>query len=152
MFVLGPIGIIYTSMSEELKTVRTKVGELQKEKATNEDVKAALEELKAQRKEQAVADKEQNDKLQTNQVAIERILIRQELVPPGGFKLRDDPGIKETPKRNTKTEESKISRLRVTKKPILSPDQFEKYLEMKPENQERYKKYLDRRGYDTDGL
>jgi len=155
MFVLGPIGYLWNGMAEEMKVVKAKIEEVQKEKATNEDVKAALEELKAQRKEQAAADKEQNNKLQTNQLAIKEILTRQEmLTAPKGFELRDRPkdaGVTDTP-RSTKPKETKMATLKVPEKKTIPPEQFEKYLEMKPENQERYRKYLERRGYDTDGL
>jgi hypothetical protein len=37
-------------------------------------------------------------------------------------------------------------------KKVLSPEEFEKYLNMKPEMQEKYKKYLESRGYDVTDL
>ena len=145
MFVLGPVGYLWNGMAEELKAVKAEVKELEKDKATNENVKEALNELKEQRKETQGSIKEQNNAIQKNQVAIERILIRQELLPPGGFKLKGKsdgpPPGPEKPKMVTRTE-----------KRTLTPEEFSKYMEMKPEHQERYKKYLESRGYDTNGL
>ena len=148
MFVLGPVGYLWNGMAEEMKAVKAKVEEVQKEKATNEDVKAALEELKAQRKDQAVADKEQNDKLQTNQLAIKEILTRQEMITaPGGFKFRK----KETPKDSPKIEASKDVFF-MKKKPI-PPDYFVKIQAIEnPEARANYLKYLKHKGYDIEGL
>ena len=147
MFVLGPVGYLWNGMAEELKAVKAEVKELEKDKATNENVKEALNELKEQRKETQGSIKEQNNAIQKNQVAIERILIRQELLPPGGFKLKgksDGP-----PAESTK---EKVNRIVKQEKPVLTPEQFERYMEMKPEIQAKYKKYLESRGYDINGL
>ena len=38
------------------------------------------------------------------------------------------------------------------KKQVLTPDQFEKYLNMTPDVQVKYKRYLKSRGYDVEGL
>jgi hypothetical protein len=45
-----------------------------------------------------------------------------------------------------------IKRVEPAQKPVLTPEQFEKYLSMKPEIKVKYKKYLESRGYDIEGL
>jgi len=164
MFVLGPVGVIYNSMSEELKDVRSKVEAVEKEKVDNENLKETLNELKEQRKEQTKSDKEQNESIQTNQMAIKEILIRQEVMEPKEVRIKQPAAkkkstVKMAPKKteaarasgNTMSRDS-AKKLQVRDKRVLTPEMFERYLEMKPEIQAKYKRYLKSRGYDVEGL
>ena len=136
--IIGPTQYIARGMDAKIDNNSKRIVDIQKEKATNENVKGALIELKEQRKEQSAANKEQNKSIQTNQIAIEKILIRQEVIKaPGGFAItggKSDQPFEEKPKR------------------ILTPEQFERYMSMSPELQEKYKRYLRHKGYDTEGL
>lgn len=136
MFVLGPVGYLWNGMAEELKSVRTKVEVVQKEKVDNENLKATLNELKEQRKETREALKDQNKSIQTNQMAIEKILLRHELESPKGF------GLKSTGKSDA------VSKSKVA----LTPTEFNNYMDMTAERRVSYKKYLERTGKDVSGL
>jgi len=144
--IVGPTQYIARGMDAKIEKNSTNIESIQKEKATNETVKDTLMELKEQRKEQASANKEQNRSIQTNQIAIEKILIRQEIIKaPSGFGIKAE-GKSDSPKteRNVMVE--------AKPKKILTPEQFEKYMTMAPELQEKYKRYLRHKGYDTEGL
>ena len=151
MFVLGPIGYIFNGFTEELKDVKEKVAAVEKEKVDNENLKETLTELKEQRAETKEVLEQQNESIRTNQMAIQEILIRQEMItPPSGLSiLAPKPASKEAP-ANTNTVMPKT--VTIKEKKTLPPEYFERYLDMTPERQERYKVYLERRGYDVEGL
>jgi len=158
MFILGPVGYLWNGMAEELKNVRSKIETVEKDKVDNENLKETLNELKEQRKDQAAADKDQNKSIQTNQMAIERILIRQELAPPKnisiGGKAEDTRTIKPVAKKKLTVRRTpkKMSKAVVGKK-ALPPDFFVKLDQIKdPEVKARYLRYLRHKGYDTEGL
>lgn len=143
VLIIGPTQYIASGMDKKIDANAKRIVDIEKEKATNENVKGAIIELKEQRKEQAEANKEQNKSIQTNQIAIEKILIRQEVISaPSGFGIKEKADTASV-KKNTITE---------VKKRILTPEQFERYMTMTPEIQEKYKLYLEKKGYDTEGL
>jgi len=131
-FVLGPIGVIYNSMSEELKSVRSKVEVVQKEKVDNTILKEALNDLKEERRDRNKKGEKRDDAIQQNQQAIQKILIRQELYVPKKLRI--------------------IESKRETKKSTLTPEQFEKYILMSPKIRAKYKKYLKETGTDVSSL
>lgn len=135
-FVLGPVGVIYNSMSEELKNVRSKVEVVQKEKVDNTILKEALNDLKEERRDRNKKAEKRDDAIQQNQQAIQKILIRQELAAPKGLKLMGKSIQVDTKKEKT----------------TLTPQQFEKYLSMSPEVRVKYKKYLKETGNDVSNL
>ena len=144
MLIIGPTQYIARGMDAKIDNNSKRIVDIQKEKATNENVKGAITELKEQRKEQAEANKEQNKSIQTNQIAIEKILIRQEVIKaPGGFQIKDSS--KSTEEKHTMREVKKV-------KPTLTPEQFEKYMTMAPDIRIKYKKYLESTGKDVSGL
>jgi hypothetical protein len=106
MFILGPIGVIYQGMTEELK-----------KKANNETVILYMQ--------------QQKEKDDQQWKAIERII--------------------EAPRNLTIKNEASKDNVEVQKQ-VLTPEQFEKYLSLKPEVRVEYKKYLQQRGFDTSGL
>jgi cell division protein FtsX len=130
-FVLGPIGVIYNSMSEELKNVRSKVEVVQKEKVDNTILKEALDDLKEERRDRNKKAEKRDDAIQQNQQAIQKILIRQELSVPKSLKIMGSKSVQ---------------------KLALTPEQFEKYILMSPKIRAKYKKYLKETGKDTSGL
>jgi len=130
MFVLGPVGVIYNSMSEELKRkVDNKTLQLMIEK----DREALKRQEEALQKKQE-KDEKQDAAIVENQKTL--LMLRQQtvIVPPKNAEVKTESTI-----------------TRVEKKP-LPPDIFEKYINLKPEVQAKYKKYLESRGYDTEGL
>lgn len=134
-FVLGPIGVIYNSMSEELKNVRNKVEVVEKEKVDNTILKDALDDLKEERKDRNKKAEKRDEAIQQNQQAIREILIRQELAGPKGLKIMG-----KVVENNTK------------EKTTLTPEEFEKYISMSPKVRVKYKKYLKESGKDISGL
>ncbi len=141
--VIGPTQYIARGMDKKIEKNSTNIESIQKEKATNENVKGALVELKEQRKEQAVANKEQNRSIQTNQIAIEKILIRQEIIKaPSGFAIKTE-GKADSPKT-----------IKVVKKPkaVLTPIEFQNYMDMPAARRIQYRKYLERAGKDVSNL
>ena len=133
--IIGPSKYIAQGMDAKIEKNSTNIESIQKEKATNENVKDALIELKEQRKESAIANKEQNKSIQTNQQAIQGILIRQKIIKaPSGFNIKTEPVIK----KKVITEENIV----VKSKVALTPEQFEKYLSMAPDVRAKYKTYL----------
>ncbi len=127
MFVLAPIGVIYDSMSEEIKTIKA-------EKASRETIQQMLinqEILIKQNKEEGKERDVKNEKQDTAILENQKTLIELRV-----NKLRI---IKAEPKK-------------VIKKKPIPPVLFEKYLLLKPEIQIKYKKYLGNKGYDTEGL
>jgi len=125
MFVLGPVGVIYNGMSEELK-----------KKVDNSTLQLMIEKDREALKRQDEALKEKNKKDDTQDAAIIEnqktlLLIRQQKI--------------------TLAEPRNVGVQIVEKKP-LPPDFFEKYVKLSPEIQIKYKKYLESRGYDTNGL
>ena len=147
--IIGPTKYIAQGMEAKIKTNTTDIKEVQKEKATNENVKDALMELKEQRKEQAVANKEQNESIQINQKAIQEILIRQELIKaPKGFGIKTEKKIKSVTKKVVTERDIVTKKQKVT----LTPEQFEKYISMTPEIRAKYKQYLEHTGKDVSGL
>jgi len=150
MFVLGPVGYLWNGMAEELKVVKSEVKNLEKEKVDNENLKDTLTELKQQRKETNDALKDQNNSIQTNQLAIKEILTRQEmLTAPKGFQIKGE--VRTQPVKKIEVEENNIN-LVEKQKVSLTPEQFERYLSMKPEIRAKYKKYLESTGKDVSGL
>lgn len=135
-FVLGPVGVIYNSMSEELKNVRSKVEVVQKEKVDNTILKEALNDLKEERRDRNKKAEKRDEAIQQNQQAIQKILVRQELAAPKGLKLMGKSIQVDTKKEKT----------------TLTPQQFEKYLSMSPEVRVKYKKYLKETGNDVSNL
>ena len=128
--IIGPTQYIARGMDAKIDNNSKRIVDIQKEKATNENVKGAITELKEQRKEQAEANKEQNKSIQTNQIAIEKILIRQEVIKaPSGF------GIK------AETQPSTKKRVMLKKMKKLTPSEYIEYKKMSLEDKESYKKY-----------
>ena len=132
-FVLGPIGVIYNSMSEELKNVRGKVEVVEKEKVDNTILKEALDDLKEERRDRNKKAEKRDDAIQQNQQAIQKILIRQELSVPKSLKIMG-------------------SKSKSVQKLALTPEQFEKYILMSPKIRIKYKKYLKETGKDVSSL
>jgi len=89
----------------------------------------------------AEEQKEHRNAIVQNQLAIKEILTRQQMLIEAPKNLTITG-----PNATIKKVEPKPS------KPVLSPEQFEKYMQMKPEIQAKYKKYLESRGYDVEGL
>jgi hypothetical protein len=143
--ILGLMSIVWNGMAADLKHAEEQIEEIQKEKATNADVKEALHELKTQ-------TKEQNDAIQQNQLAIKELLIRQEIEKKAPVNLRikgksdGEPTTTPVVKREAKTV------IVEKEKKVLSPEQFGKYLSLKPEIKVKYKAYLEKRGYDVSDL
>jgi ABC-type lipoprotein release transport system permease subunit len=127
MFVLGPVGVIYNGMSEELK-----------KKVDNSTLQLMIEKDREALKRQDEALKKKNEKDEKQDQAIVEnqktlIMLRQQAIiaQPSNMKI--------------------VKKNKVEKKP-LPPEIFEKYILMKPEIQVKYKKYLESRGYDIEGL
>ncbi len=57
----------------------------------------------------------------------------------------------EAPRNLTIKNEASKDNVEVQKQ-VLTPEQFEKYLSLKPEVRVKYKKYLQERGFDIEGL
>jgi len=144
-FVLGPIGVIYNSMSEELKTVREKVEVVEKEKVDNNLLKETLNDLKEDRRDRNKKAEKRDEAIQQNQQAIQKILIRQELAAPKKFRVMES-------NKESEPKMKKSITIRKKEKLNLSPDQFEIYLSMSPETRAKYKKYLRDNGKDVSGL
>ena len=89
----------------------------------------------------AEEQKEHRNAIVQNQLAIKELLTRQQMLIEAPKNLTITG-----PNATIKKVEPKSS------KPVLSPEQFEKYMQMKPEIQAKYKKYLESRGYDVEGL
>ena len=89
----------------------------------------------------AEEQKQNRSAIVQNQLAIKELLTRQQMML-------------QTPKNLTITgPNATIKKVEPEeKKHILTPEQFEKYLNMPPEMQAKYKKYLESRGYDVDGM
>ena len=119
MFVLGPVGVIYNGMSEELKK---KVDNSTLQLMIEKD-REALRRQDEALKEKGKKDEPQDKAIIENQKTL--IMLRTSINP-----VRE----KETVKQ------------------VLTPEQFEKYLNMKPDSQAKYKKYLESKGYNTEGL
>lgn len=126
--IIGPTKYIASGMEKKIDTNTEDIKEVQKEKATVEDVKESLTEMKETRKA-----------VQSNQIAIERILLRQELSEPKGFKI--------------KTEEVSKT-IKVVKKPkaVLTPVEFQNYMDMPQARRIQYRKYLERSGKNVSDL
>ena len=103
MFVLGPVGLLWNGMAEELE-----------KKANNETVILYM-------KQQKETDDRQWEALE-QQIQIPKSMI---LSPPNSLSIE---------------------------KPVLTVEQFEKYMSMLPEIRDKYKMYLESRGYDVAGL
>ena len=103
MFVFGPIGVIYNSISEELKG-----------KANNETVILYM-------KQQKETDDRQWKALE-QQIQVPKSMM---LSPPNSLSIE---------------------------KPVLTVEQFEKYISLAPEVRSKYKIYLESKGYDVEGL
>jgi len=131
-FVLGPIGVIYNSMSEELKNVRSKVEIVEKEKVDNIILKETLNDLKVDRRDRNKKAEKRDEAIQQNQQAIQKILIRQELAAPKGLNITSEVIKKE--------------------KSTLTPEQFKMYMSMSPKVRDKYRKYLKETGKDVSGL
>jgi len=128
MFVLGPVGVIYNSMSEELKQkVDNKTLQLMITK-DREALKRQADELK----EKGQKDEKQDAAIIENQKTL--IMIRQQQTT-----IKSPESVKV------------MTKAKVMKKP-LPPDFFEKFIKLDPEVQARYKKYLELKGYDVEGL
>ena len=127
MFVLGPVGVIYNSMSEELKRkVDNKTLQLMIEKD-----REALQRQDAELKEKGKKDEKQDAAIIENQKTLIMIRQRTAISKPSNMKI--------------------VTKTKVVKKP-LPPDFFEKFIKLEPEIQAKYKKYLESRGYDIEGL
>jgi hypothetical protein len=107
--ILGPVGLLWNGMTEEMKSV----------KGETKDNRGAVFQ---------------------NQLAIKELLTRQQMMlePPTKLKV-----IKSGITRKVEPQKPKS---------FLTPSQFERYMTMKPEIQAKYKKYLESRGFDTEGL
>ena len=106
MFVLGPIGVIYETMSEELKG-----------KANNETVILLIEQIK------------ENDERQWKEIERNREQSTSTIRAPANLSI--DTG------------KSRV---------VLTAEEFEKYISLKPEIRQKYKKYLESKGKDVSGL
>jgi len=128
MFVLGPVGVIYNGMSEELKK---KVDNSTLQLMIEKD-REALQRQGDALKQKQIKDEKQDAAIVENQKTL--IMLRQQtvIIKP-------------------QAESRMISNKDVKKKP-LPPDFFEKYFKLSPDIQAKYKKYLESRGYDTEGL
>jgi ABC-type lipoprotein release transport system permease subunit len=134
MFVLGPVGVIYNSMSEELKKkVDNKTLQLMIQKD-----REALQRQEAALKEKGVKDEKQDAAIIENQKTL--IMIRQKAT------------VLDSPKRVVIKDTSRIKESSSVVKRPLPPDFFEKFIKLEPAIQERYKKYLEAKGYDIEGL
>jgi len=87
----------------------------------------------------AEEQKEHRNAIVQNQLAIKELLTRQQMLI-------------EAPKNLKITSPNATIKKAEPSKPVLTPEQFEKYMQMKPEIQAKYKKYLESRGYDVEGL
>ena len=137
MFVLGPVGIIYKSMSEELKK---KVDNETLQLMIQKD-REALQRQEAALKEKGVKDEKQDAAIIENQKTL--IMIREKnaaIEAPKSVVIRDTSEIKAS------------TSIRKEEKKPLPPDFFEKFIKLAPAVQERYKRYLEAKGYDVEGL
>ncbi len=125
MFILGPLGVIYNSMSEELK-----------QKVDNTTLQLMIEKDRDALKRQEVKNEGQEKAIIENQKAIQKILIRQESTKSGK-------------KENIKKEAPDLNFL---EKMVIPPEMFEKYMKLKTKLKSQYKEYLTNKGYDTEGL
>ena len=134
MFVLGPVGVIYNGMSEELKKkVDNKTLQLMIQKD-----REALKRQETALKEKGAKDEKQDAAIIENQKTL--IMIRQRAAAPTA------------PKSVVIKDTSRIKASSAVRKKPLPPDFFEKFIKLTPEVQEKYKKYLKARGYDIEGL
>ena len=127
MFVLGPVGVIYNGMTEELK-----------KKVDNSTLQLMIEKDREALKRQDEALKEKGKKDEKQDAAIIEnqktlIMLREKAIiaKPSNMKI--------------------VTKTKVEKK-ALPPDFFEKFIKLEPEIQAKYKRYLEARGYDTEGL
>ena len=140
MFVLGPVGVIYNTMSEELK-----------KKVDNKTLQLMIEKDREALKRQGDALKEKGQKDEKQDAAIIEnqktlIILRQQqstIKAPSSVQIKDS---------NITGPRATVSKKVTQRKPELTPAQFEKYLTLKPEIRAKYKKYLMSRGFDVSGL
>jgi ABC-type lipoprotein release transport system permease subunit len=128
MFVLGPVGVIYNGMTEELKK---KVDNTTLQLMIQKD-REALQRQEDALKERQKKDDKQDAAIVENQKTL--MILRQQAQP------------------QTSTTNSRVVKIQEENKKPLPPEFFEKYLTMTPEVQAKYKKYLESRGYDVEGL
>ena len=136
--VLGLVAFIGNGFTEDLKEIKSQVEEVDKNKVDNTTLKLLIqnqniiiqhqqEEAEKQRKENA----EKFEALQRTQTkTLERIEVIQ---APRNIVV--EPKYKSAPVGDA-----------------LTPEEFERYLNMSPETQKKYKKYLQERGRDVSGL
>ena len=149
--IIGLIALVYNTMAADLKEVETKVEKVDEKKVDNKTLQLMLKNQKMmieQQKEEAERQREEDAKKfeqiqQTQQKTLERIEQQQRVAPPKEFRVKSNS-------ENVREERSEAARTQ--HKRTLTPEQFERYLLMKPEIQEKYKKYLESRGYDVEGL
>jgi hypothetical protein len=119
-------GLVYTSMAEEIKNVKESVEKVEQKKVDNQVLKLMIEKDRQALQTQQERNKEQDKAIIENQRAIQQLLIR-------------------SPK-------NLVIKRQVDNKKVLPPELFEKYITMKPEIQEKYKLYLEKKGYDVSQL
>jgi len=129
MFVLGPVGAIYNSMSEELK-----------QKVDNKTLQLMIEKDRDALQRTKEVNKQQQQAIVENQKAIQ-LLLREQAV------LKVEKKIEAPKKVVIKEPETTI-----VKKNALTPEEFSQYLKMTPQMRVKYKKYLKHIGKDVSGL
>lgn len=105
-------------------------GEIEK-KVDNQTLQLMIEKDREAMQRNEDKDKEQSEAIKENQKAIQQLLV----APPSTLRVNPD-----------------AVTVKKTEKPTLTPEQFEKYMTMAPDVRAKYKKYLESRGYDIEGL
>ena len=126
--VIGLIGLVYNTMAEEINDVKDSIVVVEQKKVDNRVLKLMIEKDRQALQTQHERNKEQDKAIIENQRAIQQLLIKP-------------PSLRIIPKSD-----------HVSNQKILPPDLFEKYISMKPEVRQKYKKYLNTKGYDVSNL
>ncbi len=130
VFVLGPVGVIYTGMSEELK-----------KKVDNSTLQLMIQKDREAIKRTEEGAVKRDKAVEENRNAIienQKVLIM----------IQQRPSVALTGPRATIKPKEPPQRAKL----VLTPEQFERYLKMGPDVQVKYKTYLESRGYDISGL
>ena len=146
MFVVGPIHEIYVTMAEDIKT-------LEEKKASKETIQEMLKQQEILIKQNEKEGERRSKAIEKNQEAIQQLLIAP---PKVRIMTKEPPGELTEESNETKTvpvvkRESRNVLVSKEKK-VLTPEQFDRYLDMSPDKKIKYKEYLKQHGYEVAGL
>lgn len=153
--ILGLGAFIGNSFSETIKEVKAKVESVDEKKVDNNTLQLMLknqEILIKQQKEEADRQREEDAKKfeaiqETQSKTLERIeTIQKEKSAPRPVVMSPPANLSIGGKADAPAAKSQSRAARLT------PEEFEKYMSLKPEVRAKYKKYLQSTGKDVSGL